>query len=686
MKIKLKNCNNIDEAEISIDQNKLNIRFGINGTGKTTIAKAILYSVEDKGELKKLKPFNSENKASSVEGLEEIKKVSVFNDEFINSVLFKEEELVDGSFDIFIKDKKYDEKIGMLHEELKGVAKIFEDEKYEKVIEDLNEISNCFKTTKSGISKNCSGYKAVKDANKVKNIPKALEVYREFIEGENNNHWISWQIAGGEFLKNKCPYCTNEITDEKEFIKKVEEEYEPKVIEHLNKVAKAIESLGGYFSEDTRNNLTRIIDKNDKLLEEDEAYILSVKSNIDIFKEKLERLKKLSFYSVSDAKKIKDALDGMQIDYKSLNHLQSGMTKEIIYSIESELESLRKQSDKLDGMLTDQKNRLKVAIEKNENEINDFMRMAGYNYRVRIKQMGEEYKLVLEHLEANGVIVNGASHLSFGEKNAFSLVLFMYKSISEGCDLFILDDPISSFDNTKKYAILERLFKKSGTLQGKTVLLLTHDFEPVIDLIKTLKGKFQPIPNAKFLRNKKGKLVESEISPNDIKTFYQICQENISNTNEDILKCIHLRRYFEILDDKGLEYNLLSSLVHKKNKPTIKSLEKEDNMTEVQINNAINKIENSMEDFDGFDYFEILKKIKDSKYVIEMYKKTLSNFEKLQLFRLLEVQQVDPVLMKFVNETYHIENDFVCQLNPLEYELIPDSIVDYLDSYIEAEV
>lgn len=41
MLIKLQNCNNIDEGEINIELNKLNIKYAINGTGKSTIVKAI---------------------------------------------------------------------------------------------------------------------------------------------------------------------------------------------------------------------------------------------------------------------------------------------------------------------------------------------------------------------------------------------------------------------------------------------------------------------------------------------------------------------------------------------------------------------------------------------------------------------------------------------------------------------
>ena len=42
MNIEIRNCNNIDSAAISIAEGKLNIKFAPNGTGKSTIARAII--------------------------------------------------------------------------------------------------------------------------------------------------------------------------------------------------------------------------------------------------------------------------------------------------------------------------------------------------------------------------------------------------------------------------------------------------------------------------------------------------------------------------------------------------------------------------------------------------------------------------------------------------------------------
>ena len=41
------------------------------------------------------------------------------------------------------------------------------------------------------------------------------------------------------------------------------------------------------------------------------------------------------------------------------------------------------------------------------------------------------------------------------------------------------------------------------------------------------------------------------------------------------------------------------------------------------------------------------------------------------------------VLRKFLNETYHVENDYLFQLNPLQYNTIPRYIVAECDRAIE---
>ena len=52
MELIITNCNNIDSGKIEITNNKLNIKFGINGTGKSTITRAIKYGIDSPERLK----------------------------------------------------------------------------------------------------------------------------------------------------------------------------------------------------------------------------------------------------------------------------------------------------------------------------------------------------------------------------------------------------------------------------------------------------------------------------------------------------------------------------------------------------------------------------------------------------------------------------------------------------------
>nr|WP_244588237.1 hypothetical protein [Escherichia coli] len=65
-----------------------------------------------------------------------------------------------------------------------------------------------------------------------------------------------------------------------------------------------------------------------------------------------------------------------------------------------------------------------------------------------------------------------------------------------------------------------------------------------------------------------------------------------------------------------------------------------------------------------------------------LYRRCRNGYEKLQVFRLLELDQDHPVIRKFVNETYHIENEFICQLDPSRFDLIPEYVIMECDKLI----
>lgn len=688
MELKIKNCNSIDEASISIFDGVLNIKYGVNGVGKSTIAKAIELSVSDDSRLNELTPFklvenNPDNTSPEIDGVEAISSVSVFNDTYINKFVFKQDELIQNSFEIFIKNEEYKNKITEIENITADIKNAFSsNNELDEIINDLSELSGCFGKSKTGYSAAGSIGKGLGKGNKIENIPDGLESYSEYLRSDQNTKWIKWQVMGNTFIdiSNNCPYCTSSTEEKKEDIKRVSDEYDAKSIEHLIKVLSVVERLDKYFSDDCRNNIFEITKNKIGLSEEEIAYLRQVKEQIDLLKDKLVALKNMTFFTFEEVEKVIDKIGSLKIKLDLLPFLNADETKKIVDVLNESLDSVLKQAGRLQGEVNKQKEGIRKTIETYKTEINDFLQYAGYKYCIDIKGDAQEYKMKLLHNDMSNSVSSGNQHLSYGEKNAFSLVLFMYECLSNNPDFIILDDPISSFDKNKKFAIIEMLFRGKRSLRGKTVLMLTHDLEPIIDMIKNLPHTFDPIPKASFLKAEKGVVIEIPIEKSDVLTFSQVCDENITTHDESIIKLVYLRRFYETINDKGHEYQLISNLLHKRDIPIDTSGEETVEMSEENIALASDKIKLKIPDF---DYRIILSKLTNNSEMIDVYKACRNDYEKLQIFRIINDTHDNNVVKKYINETFHIENEYICQLNPSKYGLIPEFIVQECDAYFE---
>lgn len=114
MEIEIQNCNNIKKGNIAIEENCLNIKYGMNGTGKSTIAKAI----KNKDNLISLKTFGEDVEPKTIVS-KNLKNVLIFNNEFINNIVFKGSEVIQNAFEVFIKSENYDQKREKINQILK---------------------------------------------------------------------------------------------------------------------------------------------------------------------------------------------------------------------------------------------------------------------------------------------------------------------------------------------------------------------------------------------------------------------------------------------------------------------------------------------------------------------------------------------------------------------------------------
>jgi len=686
--INIKNCNNIELADINIEKNCLNIKYAINWTGKTTIAKGIQCFLNDRNDstntISNLKPFKylgdpSKNNPE-ITGLDDFNNISVFNEEYVNKYTFKQNEILENSFEIFIKDELYEKWLTEINTLTDSIRKTFQDnDDLNLFINDLNTFIKFSGKSWTSIAKSSSIIKWLWKWNKIKNIPTELKGYSEYIKNDNNVKWLWWQLKWKDYIEiseDSCPYCISQIKGEKEKILKVSEVYNDKNIEHLNKVIEVIESLAIYFTDDTNKKIKDIIKNVGWLTTDEETYLFNIKKESEQMTERLNRIKYLNFHTLKNIEEIEKELNKYKIDLALYNYFNSNYTKEKINLINLELEKIIKKIWLLKWTINKQKLLVERTIEKSKDKINTFLKYAWFTYNVDSVEDDETYKIILRHNDHLDQITNAKSHLSYGEKNAFALVLFMFEVINKWSDFIILDDPISSFDKNKKFAILNMLFNNSDSFRNKTVLILTHDFEPIIDIIY---NKLPDLESKKafFLENKKGILVETEIKKSDIKSFLDITNENINILDENINKLIYLRRLYELDSNKNEAYNLLANLFHKKDKPILFD---ESEISEASINIWTIEIKKRISDFDYNEYYTI---VTNTKIMVSLYAKATNNYEKLQLYRILNNRNHEnKVIKKFINESFHVENDYLFQLNPCKYEMIPQYIIDECDKDI----
>lgn len=682
----IKNCNSVDFAAISIVKGSLNIKYGPNGLGKSTIAKALVGQIRNDGSLLDLTPFKYLGQADapgpSVQGVSGLTSALVFDELYVNQFVFQPDEVVRNSFNIFIKTPEYEATMAEIETLLSGIRKSFDDNAdIDQMLKNLRELKEAFGApTKTGsIPRSSKMMKAFADGNKIENVPEILKPYEAYLKSPEASKWIGWQIKGKEFLElaDVCPYCSVGFEDhaQKQIALAVADEYDATTVNHLNNLKAVIGRLGKYFSEDCKASLEKITRSQVKISPEGEQFLAQLQGSLGLLIKRIEGLRSISFFSLRDVDKIDDEIADLRIDLTLIDKLNSEETRTVVDPINRQLDDLVEKVGELKGCIYRHKARIAKAIEANQKGINGFLKSAGYRYSVTITPEDESYKMKLVHEDRGEHIEAASKHLSYGEKNAFALVLFMHQVCNEKPDLVVLDDPISSFDKNKKFAILNELFRGKASLRGYTTLLLTHDIEPAIDVVRSVSRVFEGAsPSAAHLASKGGIVSEVPITRADIQTFAQICRENVRTLTDTLVKCIYLRRHYEIVDDFGIEYNLLASLFHKREIPTVQHVGVASrNMTVTERAEAEKSV---CEHIPEFDYTALINELSDEGAMKAKFRSSDVGYEKIQLFRLINRDHEDDVIMKFINEAFHIENEYVMQLNPHKYESVPEYVVD----------
>ncbi len=85
-----------------------------------------------------------------------------------------------------------------------------------------------------------------------------------------------------------------------------------------------------------------------------------------------------------------------------------------------------------------------------------------------------------------------------------------------------------------------------------------------------------------------------------------------------------------------------------------------------------NEVSNQL---NSFSYPDLLNRIADISALKLLYGASANGYEKLQVFRLLGLDAGTSVIQKFINESYHFENELICQVDPAKFDTIPEYVI-----------
>ena len=713
-KIIIKQCNNIKEAEIEIIDKALNIKFGYNGTGKSTISKAIEYKVNG-GNLAELRPYPREgepNDETPYVSETSYNSVYVFNEEYAkNYDLYNNNDFFDDSYRVFLKTTDSEEKAKEINDMISSLQNII---KQDSSIAGLSTLlPTCLEamnyTAGSLIKRGAIG-EILKGNGYGFNKHEILKPYKEFYKGPVALaiKWAKWKENGDEFFNEesmKCPYCSKKITD----------------IDRFNKQNEEMKKLFKKSAVETASNILNYVDEcttKDYITKQSQKKFLKYFGDISKEAEKTSEIEYLgneTFYlqtkttyiiqfgpmSVThdEIENLEVYLKKMLIEPKRISHFyNTKKVKEICKKINSKVNELLRNIGQLKGLFKKHESTINKLINGREEDINYFFAVAGFPYQFKIETTNENRSVAyLVPVGQKTKIDNPQKHLSWGEKNAFSLVMFMFDAVSKNADLIVLDDPISSFDKNKKFEVMRRLFSNNQkvSFKNKTILFLTHDMQPIIDFVYNNCGDTfglkMPI-NAKYIENIDGSIKETPIEHDDLINVVTLTKKMYEDQSLPIyVRIVNYRRYNEITnkDFKKLEeYDVISNFIHGRPQPLKSDLQT--HMSPEEINSGMCKINENMNGI-GTDYDTVIEQLSTEK-LIQEFGTNNDSYQKILLLRLLLERHQDifkglrkcyPGAYKFANETNHIENDYLFQMDPNKFFNIPEIYMTQIDSFIE---
>ena len=559
--------------KINGEQEKIIITYGSNGIGKSTIKDLIINE--------KLNPnFDCENEGQENELIKNFKECNylIFDENFVSRFVYSDKGLQKNELKIIMNNNEIQNLLNKRDKKNKIIANILEITT--KYLNELDNIINCFntKTPSGGVSKPKQKFSKTFINGKIVNSYESIFNIKDSLHKE-------WWYQGLNIYKNEelnfCPWCTTKV-----------ENISDQIQENIESVSKVTDFDSKIFSEKQKKiDELNILYKDSMISDE---YKLKFTAIIDNLRMSLDQ--NLQEIIIEDFNKIYDDLNSQKdifLDIKdnvkyinnildiehikltnNLNNVSIFSENEELKKLSSNINTIIKYCDELQNETNDANKELTKLVEKDELKINEIIKVLGLKYKVSINYRpiieggidnNSEY-VTLESLNGKDISSDINTTLSYGEKSTLSFAFFIQSVMvnSNVNTLIIIDDPISSYDNFRRFTSLG-LIKMFKDIEYKKLFLFTHSSEFVISLINNFKGIKM---NTLLLNEVDNGSINIETIENGYFNESKIYREVLLYNDSISMKVLALRLLHDIRkvlinDDKNmLIYDYLSKLIH----------------------------------------------------------------------------------------------------------------------------
>lgn len=709
--IQIHNCNNIKEAALTIEPNKLNIIYGANGTGKSTMARVIVEAQKENSDLTPYTPFNQPNADAPAVTGDHFTRIALFNDDYINQYAYQKDSVIKDAFEVFVRNSEYDTAKAEVDAALLGLRTTFsEDADLQTLRTNISNLLGQIKLRKDNtLAKTGGGVKSIlAGKGGIFSPPAPLTAMSPFMTDDRVVGWASWRMQGQTDYGQSgvCPFCaTTDNESTRAVATAFVESFDKASVTFASSVKVALEALSGFLAEGKLEELLSLFGAKDRV-ETLQIKLQKLGIEASSINEKLDKLINFNASRV-DRQNIRELdilLNSMQMDPFAYDEFFAGPSMHaIIERINEQICVLVDKVNVLRGAIGKYQTIVAKKVQERQKDINELLESAGFRYRFVIRTSEDaQARAILQFVLPDGSESNidvPSNNLSWGERHAFAMIMFMFDAIRQDADLIILDDPISSFDSSKKYALMHRLFltrHRDKSLYQRTVLMLTHDFQPIIDYIQ-VGGRVMDAGavSAHFCQNHHGTIVFTPIRKNvDIVSTVMLMGEIARDPRLDIAVRIgSLRKYIEhtvrYFHNTAI-YNVLSSLVHGRNTPTHDNCG-ESLLSPEEISDGVQQIKEYISDF---DYDSILQLCAPAN-LLSNYTNTADSYSRIMLLRMYcervpdarsRLASTNEVLLKYIDETFHIENDYVYMLDVRTFDIVPHHIDMQANAFVRDEL